>query len=546
MMQKYARFLLTALLVVALCPVVAFADDETAGEGGGNPFDSFISAVTGFTGTGATPNKTQALYSSELPAPPATNTLPGFEGAEVLPNGGILLGGGDGYVFYLREAAFKGADGSVTAAYRTLECYSPADGTWSTLASLPSYLEFCSAAIWNEKIYLTGAPMADAGGVPQPSTASASSIYTFDVAEGAGIDNQWESVEGVDIPVATSLVNSDGRLEMVGGLRNGAPSSIVAAYDSDSGTLETVGQMSTPVVGARTVTNDQTLYIYTYGSSLGDLRAGTGSPAMITFSTTEGSQGIGAFPSLSEPSDMSAYPSQRSVMSGALSTADSGVLFVGPTSESSGTDTYRMNWGSDAFAPFNQTLASQQLCGAASDVYLNSLYAVAGVLDENGQASMVFRCTPMPNASILSGNNGVWRKGSTNTLDFRFSPNFGRFSSYAEVDGDTVAVGSDYEAAPGSTVIQLVPDYLESLEVGEYLLTTYYDNRLTTITARFIIEEEPSYIPGDGGNGGDEGGYSQPTALAPTFDPLPVLPIAILAVVAAVLAIVALRRNSSS
>lgn len=544
MMQKYARFLLTVLLVMAFCPAAAFANDETAGESGGNPFDSFISAVTGFAS--GTTDKSQALYSSELAVPPLTNTLPGFEGAEPLPNGGILLGGGDGYVFYLREAAFKGAGSSITAAYRTLECYSSADNTWSTLASLPTYLEFCSAAIWNEKIYLTGAPMAESGGIPQHSTASSSVIYTFDVSEGAGIDNQWESADGVDIPVATSLVNSDGRLEMVGGLRNGAPSSIIAAYDSDSGTLETVGQMNTPVAGASTVTNDRVLYIYTCGNSLGDLRAGTGTPQVLTYSTTEGEQGMGSFPSFTEPSDMSVYPSQRAVISGTLSSADSGVLFVGPTSESSGTDTYRMNWGGDSFAPFNQTLSAKQLCGAASDVYLNNLYGVAGVLDESGQPAMVFRSTPMPNASILSGNNGVWRKGSTNTLDFRFSPNFGRFSNYVEVDGDTIAVGSDYEAAPGSTVVQLTPDYLESLEVGEYLLTTYYDNRLTTITARFIIEEAPSYIPGGSdGNGGD-GGYTQPTALAPTFDPLPVLPIAVLAVVAAVLAIVALRRHSSS
>ncbi len=543
MMQKYARFLLTALLVVALCPAVAFADNETPGESSGNPFDSFISAVTGFAGTGAAPNKTQSLYSSELAAPPVTNTLPGFEGAEALPNGGILLGGGDGYVFYLREAAFKGSDGSVTAAYRTFECYSPADNTWSTLASLPSYLEFCSAAIWNEKIYVTGAPMADAGGIPQHSTASASAIYTFDVSEGAGTDSQWETAAGADIPVGTSLVNSDGRLEMVGGLRNGAPSSIVSAYDSDSGALETVAQLSSPVVGARTVTNDQMLYIYTYGSSLSDLQGSTGTPGLITYSKADGSQGTGAFPSFAEPTDTGLYPSMRAVMSGSLATADSGVLFVGPTSQSSGTDTYRLNWGSDAFAPFNQTLANQQLCGASCAVYLNNLYAVSGVLDENGQAAMVFRSTSMPNASILSGNNGVWRKGSSNTLDFRFSPNFGRFSNYAEVDGEVIAVGGDYEAAPGSTVIQLSPEYLDTLEVGEYLLTTYYDNRLTAVTARFVIEEEPSYIPD--GNGG-EGGYSQPTALAPTFDPLPVVPIALLAVVAAALAIVALRRNSSS
>lgn len=538
MLQKSARFILAAILAVSLCPAIAFAD-EAEDAATDNPLEELISAVTGVSAQDAA-SKTQALYAETgLATPPLTNTLPGFEAAEGLTDGGILLGGAKGYLFYLREAAFKAADGSTVGAYHTLECYSVFDDSWDVLDSLPGYYEFVSAAIWNQRIYLVGTPMGVSGNIPQPSASPTAQMLEYDISEGVG--GSWAVAAGDNIPVATSLVNYEGRLELVGGVRDGSASAAIWTYDSDSGELVVSNaQLSHPVVGAKTVTNDSTLYVYTYGSSLTELRAGTGTPSMIVCDQGSSSSGDAALPDIVEPADMSAYPSQSAVMSGSLATADSGVLLVGPTAASGGTDTYRMRWDSDAFGAYSQTAANEQLSGGTCFVYLGNLYAVGSVLDASGNPAMIFRSTPMANATVLSGNNGVWRKGSTDTLDFRFSPNFGRFSDRADVDDSLIVLGNEYESEPGSTIIRLRPEYLEELEVGSYILTTWYDDELTPIHARFVIEEPSSVIP-DSPNG-----YTQPVQLAPTGDMLPVIPLALLVVIAAVVVAVAVYRKSRS
>ena len=70
---------------------------------------------------------------------------------------------------------------------------------------------------------------------------------------------------------------------------------------------------------------------------------------------------------------------------------------------------------------------------------------------------------------FLEGGDSVWFKGSGSTLRFRISGEYDDFTGI-RIDGATVPK-SNYTSEPGSTIIILNPEYLETLSLGKHTLT---------------------------------------------------------------------------
>ncbi len=95
--------------------------------------------------------------------------------------------------------------------------------------------------------------------------------------------------------------------------------------------------------------------------------------------------------------------------------------------------------------------------------------------------------------SNYSGDGALWTKGSNAGCEFVFKRSvddeltFGRFTG---IDVDSKAVdASNYTAVSGSVVITLKPEYLETLAVGDHLLTANFDDG-NSVTVKFTIKEK--------------------------------------------------------
>ena len=74
--------------------------------------------------------------------------------------------------------------------------------------------------------------------------------------------------------------------------------------------------------------------------------------------------------------------------------------------------------------------------------------------------------------NITNGANGVWVKGSTDTLSFTADGDFAKFRS-VKIDGAVLAA-ENYTKAAGSTVITLKNDYLSTLAAGAHTIAIIY------------------------------------------------------------------------
>ena len=74
--------------------------------------------------------------------------------------------------------------------------------------------------------------------------------------------------------------------------------------------------------------------------------------------------------------------------------------------------------------------------------------------------------------NITKGANGVWVKGSTDTLSFTADGEYAKFTS-VKIDGAELAA-ENYTAAAGSTVITLKNEYLSTLAVGAHTIAIIY------------------------------------------------------------------------
>lgn len=103
--------------------------------------------------------------------------------------------------------------------------------------------------------------------------------------------------------------------------------------------------------------------------------------------------------------------------------------------------------------------------------------AVAGPLTGDSYAYSIvltytFDATEGVAYNITNGANGVWVKGSTDTLSFTADGDFAKFRS-VKIDGAELATDK-YTAAAGSTVITLKNEYLSTLAAGKHTIAIIY------------------------------------------------------------------------
>ena len=96
-----------------------------------------------------------------------------------------------------------------------------------------------------------------------------------------------------------------------------------------------------------------------------------------------------------------------------------------------------------------------------------------------------------------AGEGGQYRQGSDGTLTFVFKRSeadestFNRFTGL-KYDGQLLTKDRHYTAMPGSVIITLDHDFLESLEVGQHILTAEFDDGLADAHFTVIAKDEPT------------------------------------------------------
>ena len=98
---------------------------------------------------------------------------------------------------------------------------------------------------------------------------------------------------------------------------------------------------------------------------------------------------------------------------------------------------------------------------------------------------------------VSSGDGQTWQKGSSSGIEIVFKNHtndretFSRWTRWAAADGKRLA-DSDFTAKEGSLIINLKPEYLETLSVGEHKLTIAFDNSSQEVSATFTVKEKSS------------------------------------------------------
>ena len=158
--------------------------------------------------------------------------------------------------------------------------------------------------------------------------------------------------------------------------------------------------------------------------------------------------------------------------------------------------------------------------------------------------------------SISSGDGTQWTKGSSVTADFTFkrsvddSVTFSHFAGI-QVDGKDVDA-ANYTAESGSVVVKLKPAYLETLDVGEHVLTALFDDADKADASFRVLEapKAPATEAGDAKAGATKtAGAKAGAASAKTGDAMPVALLALLTILSAaalLAALVAIRPCRSA
>ena len=116
--------------------------------------------------------------------------------------------------------------------------------------------------------------------------------------------------------------------------------------------------------------------------------------------------------------------------------------------------------------------------------------------------------------SNVSGEGNVWYKGSDATSDFAFKRSIDDASTISHFTGirvDSNAIdAANYTKEPGSVIIKLKPEYLETLALGKHTLEAWFDDGNGSATAEFTIAEaEEKDIDDEGDDVVDNGGGSK-------------------------------------
>lgn len=534
MLRRSARFVMAVVLALSLCPLAAYADNGEKSSGSGNIFTDLLYMVVGYEDAESDELSSQAdvgsLYQNALTAPVASTAITDLALATDFVNGGQLVGAA-GNLYYLREAVFQPEEGEKVFAYHTFERFNVATGTWTTLESLPSWLECVSATMFDQKIIVLGIKMGYADGVPTTAETAQEVAYSYDPKDEFP---SWVELPSANVPAGAGIVNNGGVLEVVGGLSGDAAATGINVYEPHEGIGDSIGQLASGAICPKIVPHDGDLYVYSCGTSLSDWRSGAGTPRLQIVKGGSGSDLSSGLPVLESYTAELGFPSQRSALYGGISSGVDGVVIAGPEGQGGTADTFTMDWDDSTFASYDLKAGSSRLFGATACVYLGKLYTLGSYLGEDKKPVITFRSTGFKDAALLSGNNSVWRENSKEALKFVFSPDYGRFSTKVNVDGTELTLSADYDSSTGSTVILLKPEYVAKLSKGSHELVAFFDDALTQVPATFSVETAASSI---------EEGYSKPTALASTSDELPIVPIVVCALIALVVAGVAIRKG---
>ena len=110
---------------------------------------------------------------------------------------------------------------------------------------------------------------------------------------------------------------------------------------------------------------------------------------------------------------------------------------------------------------------------------------------EYGRCTKCNEIDPNFKPAIIEGADGVWKKGSTETLSFRSD---GRYADFlkVQVDGRDVAA-SNYEVGEGgNTLVTLKASYLETLSVGGHSFAIVFQTGTAETTFTVIKAENGS------------------------------------------------------
>jgi len=102
--------------------------------------------------------------------------------------------------------------------------------------------------------------------------------------------------------------------------------------------------------------------------------------------------------------------------------------------------------------------------------------------------------------SSFSGSS-TWSMGSWSGLEITIQKDFSLFSN-VRVNGNALTQNAQYDARSGSTIVTLFPSYLETLELGTYMLEVRFTdgaNAITQFTIATQAWQPPTPGPGDGG-----------------------------------------------
>lgn len=456
---------------------------------------------------------------------PKTSDLVSVPNVSDVDAGGILQGD-DGYLYYLREIAVDDGAGGYTLGYRTLERYSVSGDTWETLASLPEWLEYCSAAIKDGVLYVCGVSMDESGsGAPVEPATLRERVYSYDPNAGS-----WSACSASGVSPAAGIVNDGGQLKVIGGIGDYFLDTIYE-YSPEKGAGSKVATLAMPVAHPQAVVNDGNLYVYSYGTSLADWSSQSATPYLQIVSGNAGIEYSNPFPAFKSKGSDEDYPVDKSANYGSIAASANGLVLVGPVAADGAADTFVMPWDGSSFAPYAKRASDARPIGAAAAVYLGKLYAASSSLIEPD--NQVFRATRMLDADVKSGNYSVWRRGSTDPVVIVYTPDLDRFSHKVVVDEVDLVEGIDYTVQGEPTTISIRPDFLSKLGLGTHTVTAYFDDERTTVVAYFTIEEAASPIDG----------RTRPASLARTDDSVPVGAAIVIGAGAVIAAVMLLRKR---
>ncbi|MCL1983982.1 MAG: InlB B-repeat-containing protein, partial [Methanomassiliicoccaceae archaeon] len=176
--------------------------------------------------------------------------------------------------------------------------------------------------------------------------------------------------------------------------------------------------------------------------------------------------------------------------------------------------TYDLNGGTVGDAPEETDKAEGATFAAAAmpgdvvappdKVFMGWSTSASGSVEYEAGATVTMPGEPLTLYAVwdfeLSEESGTWEKGSSGGLVITvLSADYANFNGVS-VDGTELVEGTDFTAVSGSTIVTLLPEFLETLGEGDHQVDLEFDTG--TVSYTLTIDAEPS-DDGDGGSSPD-------------------------------------------